>query len=1590
VYDPVESKASQVSRGHEVMQGGEIINFNDGYNVQSQRSIVEGSPVSKGIDFGASNLSSYGFGEINTNTQFEKGAKAGPGGPSADAYFVLSEKPEKFNFIEDIHLDNGNIIHTQLHEFNSAPKEEMDIARVFEIKTVNGYIGGNFMGSGDQFVIDPFATKDFGTIQMKVNEVVDRRITLFAVDEKKKVIKVDNLQNARLLVYRPEKLSSLQSKKLPEGEGSNNHPIKPLNPVSFDDKQKFEPVEWILDHTIALDTNNGTFNVSNLKLLQNYPYMVQVSSDPAKTGATFNAVNGSFLDDEIEIQLGKSRISGRLYDATSGIGLSSGMVQIDWMDPKKNNQESWATVNVPILDKSGYFEVYNYSTNPEVIIWEDNQQLRLIGKSNGYKDAITTPIPVQKKGMNYFKELLLEPGSKVVGIVKGEPGKYGIMAAPISCYVEREDGFIEENDEKTGAFEIKVPDLPSQKLHLIPKDPAYFDSTIVIKNPGKYVYNLTNIVLPRRQHRIQLNLSFLKQDGTPFDIKNITGLNGRFRVTINNESDKSAFSDANGVVKLKFENVSVSNYTVLVEDKLQDFIPVSFQLVNVESKKWKSYSVTLRQAKIIKGVVTLDGKPVGHAKVYADINSSSSNSYGYFSPTVQGGTMQPSGYNNSNDIKESTAYTKLQTYTYANGQYVFRGLPTDVDKIKVIAVLDTTFLVSGNAQTVNMKQIPSSVDFDLKKVGDVSIKDLYGFPLTVEQVVEGKSKGRYLVSGLVDLTKGNSDLQLLDPNTKVRVTDVPVTISKSEVNVDNALVQLKATAGLKMRLMKRYNVLLSNDADGKMNSLALKQGKDGGYVQAYTSIVDNSFNYPSTYLSFGNSSDNFFYLGSLGKDKVDVYNKILSTEDNSNRGGIGLQSNKYHLCNAKGEPLDFKFIGFETKADPKNSFIRNDGKFQLDIKIADVINGDPRLGAVDIHIPDLLIDDQSIYPATGKDPIVMKDWSMDPKQGGLVSTNCLIKTGVVDVPATKFNLRHDLFVLDEFDVSGLKLGGGLVTLTDIAKDGFLVFDEKCGSDLAGHWRLAITSGSQGYAAKISGLKSFTETPLLIDFIQLISYNKGKDDLFSLGQNAPIKNAFGNQYMSFLPQFVTSGLNSFDLTGKLSLNIPRLPELAVNVNFTGTPEKLVASMGSWKGFKFEGPGYVQFSANDQTPVIDKSGVVTIIGSAVEPAKFNPIPGVLTFGNSVQPRIYLPGSNAYKTATKDDKVFRLSLTKDSKGKSGGSDVGLLLSTVEDKNGMWLQGTDWNNFRFSGTLDDPQNNGLMGEKKPVLDFTVYGELQANSDEIKMDDIDTPLGKMKMVYDFGKKELIGSMAMQGVQVGSYKVDADVETRIGSPGFVISGAASVNTGVLLVEGFGTIKMGLVIGHYLLDDPIIERVTQFSLNKKSKCWLNDNKNFKGLYVNGGYNIIDMQHDFDAVIVAAYVHAMLGADATFALNKINSTQPATVASLGVGIYGKVEAGLTAITGTTIEGGVDANLSMQGEYNFSNGNYKVGADAGLSFKAKVKQFLALTTVEKSVQINASSNLNYFKEGSNKDIDFDFQLNSGEALPACYTIPNTNTPK
>jgi hypothetical protein len=306
------------------------------------------------------------------------------------------------------------------------------------------------------------------------------------------------------------------------------------------------------------------------------------------------------------------------------------------------------------------------------------------------------------------------------------------------------------------------------------------------------------------------------------------------------------------------------------------------------------------------------------------------------------------------------------------------------------------------------------------------------------------------------------------------------------------------------------------------------------------------------------------------------------------------------------------------------------------------------------------------------------------------------------------------------------------------------------------------------------------------------------------------------------------------------------------------------------------------------------------------------------------------------------------------------------------MMVTGNDWDNLQFTGELIETSSNQTTlsnAGKKTVLEFTVYGDIQAKSDEVEVSNL-APLPGLTLTYSKTEQRLIGNLTLVKQDFGGFSVSGAMEFSIGSPGWYLAAAGQV-TGIPVINDFSA---GILLGMYSnLPDNVIKIATQFS--QTVPCALKDSKShFSGFFITGQKSmplIPNVDIGFNAGVASFYLKVDMP---TLDVSLYTSFQPFSV-HMGLGIYAGVYAGMSSITCTDISGSVEVIGRVSGEY--AAGNFTVAGSVCGAIGVDVTQGIPTVVsgcIESTSIFNESIGLLINASLSNSGKSFGFTLGSG----------------
>jgi len=1150
---------------------------------------------------------------------------------------------------------------------------------------------------------------------------------------------------------------------------------------------------------------------------------------------------------------------------------------------------------------------------------------------------------------NTFDKALFEKGKQVVldniplysnGSIKGRI--INESGSPVDAYIQ----FLENSNSNSvvgtgemrktggyyslvgpGRFEIPAIQGNNRKLVVIPKDVTYFCDTIPVNVLFSGVTDMGDIKVYERQHRIFFYVKSMPQGGlVPLKSGPIAGA----KVSIIGSSDIPPFTaDATGKVIMKFKNVSESNLTLIVSGPPgTNYVPKTMAFTNVESETpVKLPDIYLESGLTLKGKVLLDGKPTPDAEVYVELSS-----------------IIQTDVNVNLAIQGQSSATKSQclftAQTKADGTFEITTIPPELKnkEVTVKAVYKKSLLpglvrgqgqiaesgktIIGESKPVTVPEPSGQFTLNLTTFNDMVIKDVWGFPIEITKLEKVPNSKNVIIAGRLKLDGYSPGFDPLEPLTMevqfVRFQPSDQKIGGIPIGIPvEPKVSITSQRMLKLKYAKAFNVKLNTNDNSLFAITRESQNSTNGKLNATVQIIDNSFEFPSSYLNF--KGTDFYFCKSYEFHNITSFTPVIDVFNSGTKGNGSIRV-KYNLCNLAGlnsqvKNLSFKFINFNTTADKANSFIEGD-EITLDATLhANIKNA----GAIEVEIGKLVLKNNTISPVSGTTPIMItlkdggihnadkewkfeaQNWIVDAKVGGLESKNCILHTGSIDIPYSYFNLRSDFAYLGEPDCKNLTMGGYPVTVVP-GPTPTTGFNASCGSDGAGHWQLIIHPASTGlYAGKspasVKNLPNMNAT-LELETVSLLSNG---ENVFTIGTGASMKLY---NVVDFKPQIVTALGDGLVLAGGVDFHIPRVKQnIGAKLTFVKNAPDVNNPTPEPIDLNFEGKGNVKFvttMTGQKFNALNKT--FTTFGTVEEPGKLDPIQVLLTYR-----------SNSNVSLIKTDIVESPNAT-DQLVKIGDSNTSL----EKVKCSMTADQTDWSLLKFEGEMLGFNGIGPKANKHMV--FTVHGEIDATQDGFVAQGIDTPFGGLKISYYKGR--LLGTLTMINIPMGSVIVNGVANILMDSYGWAFYANCSAD-GVPAPEPC-TVNIGILVGNYPSGITADMSNTALKYSVKKEMPETFNSGLKGFFMVGGRDLpfSGLDIGIDVVVASAYVRIPVAAvDASFYGNFLNGNM-----EIGTGLHGKIviEFGLEAITCTELSGSVSVEVHAEGTINNGGLHLEGGAE------------------------------------------------------------------
>ncbi|MCF8359439.1 MAG: hypothetical protein K9H26_11805 [Prolixibacteraceae bacterium] len=1404
---------------------------------------------------------------------------------------------------------------------------------------------GLYMSPDDNIEVEPLKTVNVGTLTSNVFSYRLRGATKLKEppEELPGLSTFIPIQGVECYVLRES--SAVEALNLPEGEGKNMS-------GSLDEFPGYEIV------TRELSDSKGEFAFENLLFRNTNVPILQYFRTPDMAGdanyepelITQNTINtfkkpvyffnsdyrySEIQDPDAILEPRTPTVKGKVV---SNINVNQGIqgARCELEIKYKNHSSTFRFIYTP--DTSGYFDFKNVFESVTEWGWlPDISEVRLKVSKPGFhymKNGNNQPnylrvIPAEfiTMGQQFVEpKIVLYASGNLTGFVVNEENK------PVESYIR----FLPSGENQGAGQMVKtssvlkggfsIPALPgNHKLAVIPVDATYFADTIAVtvsEEPSTY---LDTVTVYERSHRIQLTVR-QKMPGSYITLPLKDA-----RVQLLGEGDYPVvLSDANGKVKLNFQNVSVNNLRLKVSGPSGSMlIPKIVTFQNEESKTAQVLPpVILQNGILLNGKVLLDGEPTASAEISVDLRKGIDTQY---SVADDGTSTTESQYFFAARPKANGTFSLLLP-PEVNGKQievnaVFKRSPLSGLSHKGKSehpVSEPVETVIGESKFINIPHSGELV-FNLTRFDNMIIDDVWGFPLDITSLTEN-SDGSATVSGKVKLNGYSKGFDLINDATFEIFAVKFVSSGKKENGKpvgepQNDKVIVYSNRSLKLNYAQSYNVLMKTKPNNGLFCIEKNSRQAGkGFLGGMAHIVDNSFQYPGSYLSFDNNKP--FYLAKQGSVQIggNAMNMITPVINIFNSADAGNNSSiiPFNLCNISNTDapvagnLHFKFIGFNATSAASKSIIEGD-KITLDTRLNATVKN---AGNIEVHIGSMVLRNKTIDPVSSNTPIEIKlkdegihdasqdwvlearNWTVDPKQGGIYSSDCVVHTHKLDIPIGKFNLRSDFAYIGDPKYDRITLGDYPIVFHPGAKSSF-GYNHSTGSDKRGHWELVIYPPPGGAPpATVHNLPNMSGI-LQLETVSLLSNG---EDVFTISPGAAGMRLYNT--VDFHPISLFTLPDGFVLKGSVNFHIPRVKdEIGARLTFAKSGGSNYSLAFKPIDIGFDGKGNIKFEPllieDEGSPLRQRfnpyNRTFTSYGSVSEPGKLAPVLVKLTYNDR-------------------DNVGAITTSVVQSDKHTDQTIKIGESTTYLNNiacSMFADQADWNNFRFEGDMQG--FNGIAPDANTRMQFEVHGEIAASHDGFKADRISTPFGTMEITYE--KDRLLGTVEMDHVPLGSTIVTGVANLLMDEDGWIFYSTCKADN--VPAPEPTTLNTGLLIGNYpsTVNNQIKNTVLTYAVNKElPQTFTRDN--LQGFYMVGGRNLPLSGLDVSVNLVLANAHVSVPTSAVDAAFWGNFSSGA---NFGYAITGgfEVKFGIGAITCTSLSGYVFNKVGLEGSWDSVNG-------------------------------------------------------------------------
>ena len=811
----------------------------------------------------------------------------------------------------------------------------------------------------------------------------------------------------------------------------------------------------------------------------------------------------------------------------------------------------------------------------------------------------------------------------------------------------------------------------------------------------------------------------------------------------------------------------------LLKISASNFTPTQVAYNIPVSNKWQNETLELEPAMEIKGIITekASGNPIQNALVYIRLQSTDNHA------------------------------VYLESYTNAEGKYTLGGIPIELTSADIHVVKDgsnPSYIGVSKAISISAFAYPPvSYDFQLTVVSNWDLSNIWGFPVSIEQF-SSKDGINARISGFFHSMPHINGFSTLNDNEKLYFKNLNVKKTGSKITPISPTIETESFS---------FPVKISGGFEGKfhvpsffINRLHIKLEKNGELGKMSGALKLDLAAFRFAYDFYGD-----FYLG------TDTLKSDFAVFRSVPQNGIGIFLNSFYVFDLdnKNKPVPisgFRVFGFNASSAFSESYLSNsaiqigatlhtsiemaNGAEPLDLKIkAGIIEITKENIEVKPNANNLISFDLEKWKVESK-----TGWEFDKVKDAIVIPEAIIFTGLgIDAPIKGLNIRPNALREGEIDFTkGLSVGNIVeLKLSDDIKPKFN-FDAG-----VGHYRISVVGNTNGPAAWTEGNLAACNKPLEFNSIGMLSDNS---TVLNIGNEM----TFYNIMPVYVDQ-IMSGSGYFILSGMPNMGIPGMIPTLANIKYTKENNNLSAELQPLSSVVDCNANIVFKPEQVKGRQTLSNGLYTAYGTFDVKSP----PGESGAALQIKGQLIKTPNSCHIEVIPDQEI------------AFGKET---MKAIEGQ--IAVTNNSWGELVF-----DCHTNSTGLDDSNIVSYTIHGGIEADCNNIKVSEINTPLGNLNMAYLFAEKALVGDLEVTaGLDLGFAKLLYGVMgMRFDPNGYYMGISAGIELSSQQFEG------GFILGAY---DKNLNAFAKPMLSHFETSAPNFAQGIKGFYVIGQRNLID--------------------------------------------------------------------------------------------------------------------------------------------------------